>query len=341
MNHSEIVLAYKEWESFVNNLTEEEKKGLIDFSESIEENNMHYYIAIKDTIRFDQTINRLSKEHKFSLDLIPNIYNFYIDRELNELGFDYLNKTEEYFNEMGITPSSEVQYLFDNAEDKNLFKKLKLGLEKIRTLKAKNIPFITPDILNDKNQLSEFILDELVQASKVLIEKIEGIKKNPDEDRYNDLLLAILRLRFQLWGWSIHDQARTGTSRTGKSAGETDLTIQSANITITLFEALILKGKNKSETQKHILKTFDYSKNLDRYYMIIYFKGKPDKFESTWNSYKKDASESSFKTNYKFNTAKGYEDLSNKFEDVRHLKIAKSIHGKNIEMFHVMIDLSE
>lgn len=336
-----IIKAFQDWDSFLNLLSEEERKGISRYNDSILENNLHYYIAINEPNRFDQTYSNLKPKFKFNLVLIPKIYSFYCFRELDEIAFDYLAKAQEYLNEMRIVASSEVIELFDNAENVNLFKRLKISLEKIRTLKAKNIPQITPDIINDKNKLGEFILYELVQASIVLTEKIHGVKKNPDEDRYNDLLLAILRLRFQIWGWSIHDQSRTGTSSTGKSAGESDITIQAGNNTIALFEALILKGKDKTETQKHILKTFDYSKSLERYYMIVYFKGKSDKFDSTWDTYLQDASECKFKVNNEFNTSIGYKDMAANFDDIRNLKISKSIHGSNIEMFHIMIDLSE
>lgn len=203
------------------------------------------------------------------------------------------------------------------------------------------MPLITPDIVNDKRALSEFILNEIVQASKVLVDKIHGIKKNPDEDRFNDLLLAILRLRFQVWAWSIHDQARTGSSPTGKSAGETDITIQAGNVTIALLEALILKGKNKANTQKHILKCFTYAKYLESYYMTIYFKGASKDFDKTWNDYKSNVLSCAFPAKFKIDLSKNFEDLTMKFDDVRHLKIAKSIHDKEVKMFHIMINLSD
>lgn len=38
---------------------------------------------------------------------------------------------------------------------------------------------------------------------------------------------------------------------------------------------------------------------------------------------------------------KSFEGLSSKFEVLNHLRIAKTTHGINVEMFHIMIDLSE
>lgn len=341
MNIDLLNVANQNWDTFVESLTDNEKKGLVGFNEAIERNRLYYFASIKDAQRFDQAVNTLSKNFLYDEETIPTVYKYYIERELHELAFEYIEKAKDYFNEFAITPSADIQTIIDNSVSNKLLENLKRSLENVRAIKAKDLPLITPDIVNDKRNLSEFVLCEIVQASKVLIEKIHGIKKNPDEDRYNDLLLAVLRLRFQIWAWSIHDQARKGCSPAGKSAGETDITIEAGNITIALFEALILTGKNKTVTEKHILKSFGYSKNLDRYFMIIYYKGTPTHFDRTWNSYKADVSACSFPTNFKFNTTTNFEDLSTKFDDINHLRIAKSTHGKNVEMFHIIIDLSE
>lgn len=341
MNIELLNIANQNWESFVNVLTDEEKKGLSELNEPIASNGLHYFAAMKDAKRFDQTINTLSKSFLYDVEIIPTVYKFYIERDLHELAFDYIEKAKKHLSELSITIPTNIQTIIDNSVSTKLLENLKRGLESVRAIKAKDLPLITPEKVNDKRNLSEFILCEVVLASKVLIEKIHGIKKNPDEDRYNDLLLAALRLRFQIWDWSIHDQARKGTSPTGKSAGETDITIESGNITIALFEALILKGKDKTKTEIHLLKSFGYAKNLDRYYMIIYFKGTTTDFDTTWDSYKQDVSACSFPANFALDTTKNFEDLSSKFDDINHLRIAKTTHKTNVEMFHIMIDLSE
>ncbi|HBG69192.1 MAG: hypothetical protein A2W93_07660 [Bacteroidetes bacterium GWF2_43_63] len=333
--------ANQEWENFVSNLTNEERKGLSELGEPIASNNLYFFAASKDTVRFDQTVNKLSKRYLFDEEIIPTVYKFYVERDLHELAFDYIKKAKEYLIESGTPISSIVQTIIDTSITSEVLESIKKSLVNIRSIKAKDLPLTTPDIVNDKVILSEFILHEIVQASKVLLDKIQGIKTIPHEDRYNDLLLATLKLRFQIWAWSIHDQARKGSSPTGKSAGETDITIEAGNITIALFEALILTGKDKTATQKHVLKSFSYAKNLDRYYMIIYFKGAITAFDTTWISYKQDVSTSAFTTTFVFDTAKDFEDLSSKFDEVNHLKVAKSVHGNNIEMYHIMINLSE
>ena len=54
-----------------------------------------------------------------------------------------------------------------------------------------------------------FILDEFIKAAMVMflqnkINKRSALRKN----KYNDLLVAILNLRFDVWGWVISDQGR-------------------------------------------------------------------------------------------------------------------------------------
>ncbi len=333
--------AHQDWDSFVNGLNGDEKKTLSEFGEAIGSNSIHYYVATNDSVRVDQMVNTLSKVYLYDEEIVPIIYGYYTQRSLHELAFSYLQNAKEYYIENGTKVTEKLQSLFNNSSPSHLLESLKRSLINIRSLKAKDIPLIIPDIINDKSNLDEFILNEIVQGSKVLIDKIHGIKKIPHEDRYNDLLLAILRLRFQVWAWSVHDQARKGSSPTGKNAGETDITIEAGNITIALFEALILTGKDKTLTEKHVLKSFSYAKNLDRYYMLVYFKGSTSAFESTWKSYKEDIKNTIYTTALTFDKHLGFEELTSNFDDVRHLKIAKSKHGKNINMYHLMLDLSE
>lgn len=341
MNQILLNQANQEWENFVSNLTDEERKGLSELGEPIASNNLYFFAASNDTVRFDQTVNKLSKRYLFDEEIIPTVYKFYVERDLHELAFDYIKRAKEYLTKSGTPISNVVQTIIDTSITSEVLESIKKSLVNISSIRAKDLPLTTPDNVNDKRNLSEFILYEFVEASKILIEKIHGVKRIPHENRYNHLFLAILRLRFQIWDWSIHEEAPIGSSPSKKSAGESDLTIQARNKTIALLEALILRKRNKSNTQKHVLKSFSYAKNLDRYYMIIYFKGAATAFDTTWNSYKADVSASAFTADFTFDTAKDFEDLSSKFDDVNHLKIAKSKHGKCIEMYHIMINLAE
>lgn len=341
MNQILLSQADQEWENFVNRLSDDEKGRLQEFAEPVASIKLHYYAATKDFTKFNQTVNQLSKRYLYDEEVVPTVYNFYVEKGFHELAFEYITNAIAYLQESGKNVSPAIQSIADSSVSKHLLMSLQKSLVNIRSIKPKDLALITPDIVNDKRGLNEFVLCEIVQASKILLDKVHAVKKNPHENRYNDLLLAILRLRFQIWNWSIHDQARTGSSASGKDAGETDITIQAGNVTIALFEALILKGNSRKNVHKHIVKCFTYVSYLERYYMVIYFKGDASNFDATWDSYKSDTSTCNFPSGFVFDNVKGFEDLSMKFEDVGHLKIARSFHGNGVEMFHIMIDLSQ
>ena len=170
-----------------------------------------------------------------------------------------------------------------------------------------------------------------------MLEKIEGVRQINHENLFNDLLLAILRLRFPVWGWEIVDQARVGTSPGGKDAGEADFLIQASGYNIALWEALILK--DKAYTQKHILKCEKDVKGLKRYYILIYYLGKSDEFEIKWQTYKDDVVSINYPTTLSIDTTKGFEDLAELFDNTRHLKIARTTHTDGVTLFHHFINV--
>ncbi len=341
MNRKKLIEANHDWELFVGTLSEDEKQGLTGLSEAIAVNRIYFYAETGDALRFDQAVNTLSNRNLYDKDLVPVIYNFYLERGMHQAAYSYIRGAKKFIQDFDGSTPNDIEALYSNAITEGLLQSVKTGMSDLRSIGAKHIPLVTPDIVNDKRLLGEFILGELVHASKVLVDKIQGVKTIPHEDRYNDLLLATLRLRFQIWAWTITDQARKGSSPSGKNAGETDLIIEAGSQTIALFEALILTGKDSTKTQSHVLKPFGYDKKLDRYYMIVYYKGQPDSLEHTWTEYKKEVQASPFTPGFELDVAKGFEDISSKFDDVNHLKIARSIHGSNkVEMYHILIDLS-
>ena len=341
MNNELLNIANQNWEAFVESLSDDEKNGLVGYSEAIERNRVFYFASIKDAKRFDQAINTLSNNFLYDVELIPTVYKYYIERELHGVAFDYIQKAKEHLNQSKISISSDIQKIIEKSITVEVLNSIQKSLVIIKSVRAKDIPHITPIDINDKRSLNEFVLQEIVQASKVLIDKIQSVKQITNENRFNDLFLLALRLRFQIWNWSITDQPRKGNSSTKKDSGELDIVIEKGNTTFALLEALNLTGRDKTKTEEHILKSFDYAKNLERYYMIVYFRGDPSALNTTWDSYKEDVANCSYKPNFVFDTVKSFEDLSNKFDDINHLKIAKSTHGRNVEMFHIMIDLSE
>ena len=346
MNLTLLNQANQDWENFVESLSDEEKKGLSEFSEAAASTSLHYLAANKDTLRFDQTLNILSRRYLYDEELIPTVYNFYVERDLHELAFDYLRKAEEYFGENGNNIPQVIQVILDNSESVQLLAKYKISLDRIRGLSPMNIPKITPATINDKRQLNKFILGEIIQSLRIIKEKIEAFRQVTHENRFNDFLQAILRFRLPIWGWSIQDQSRLGTSTGGSDAGNADLVIQSGGGTnIALIEAFNLKEnvgskKDKDYTKLHILKCPKYIATIDKYYVVVYFLGNSSDFENKWSTYMSDVLSIPYPAAFEINKTIGFKDIASEFTDVVNFKIAKTIYNSNIEMFHVMINLS-
>lgn len=194
-----------------------------------------------------------------------------------------------------------------------------------------------PEILNGKTNIHEFIIQEIINGLKVLKDKIQGIKQVTHEDRYTDLLIASLRLRFSIFGWSITGQERTGNSPTGKNAGEPDIIIESPSGAIIIGEAMVISGGDFSKTSAHLIKCFSYKDYLGAYSIIVYYIGDKDRFDSTWETYKADTVKTDFSNNFQLNKVKGFEDIAAEFEIKNGFKIAKTIHANDIIMFHIMV----
>jgi hypothetical protein len=158
------------------------------------------------------------------------------------------------------------------------------------------------------------------------------------EDNYTDILQSILKLRFPFYGWAIHDHPHFGTSGSGIGPGEPDLVIEYFSQLITIAEAFILCGKNKNVVHEHIEKCFRYTNSSERYYIIIYYKGKIDKFQKTWENYMDDFIAFKFPVDKKPLESKDvFVILNSEFDNMRNFQIAKTCH-EDFEMFHIMVN---
>ena len=106
MNIELLNQANQNWENFVSSLSDEEKKGLSELNESIAINRLYYLAAINDAKRFDQIINMLSKSFLYDVEIIPTIYKYYVERDLQELAFEYIQNAKDYLlnNSVNIIP---------------------------------------------------------------------------------------------------------------------------------------------------------------------------------------------------------------------------------------------
>jgi hypothetical protein len=299
-----------------------------------------YYVINKDSSSFDYAIASISDSNEllYSSKLVKLIYDYYVERSLENLAFQYLNRASNFFKKAGKTVPAIVNKLLVNPNNETLVK-LRGAFKNIITSHYKQIPLITPQNINDKRELRFFILNELIKSLKQLQDRIKIIH---NEDDYTDLIRSILLMRFPFYGWNISGQDRQGESPSGKRPGEIDLVVKASDENIALVEAFILEGSNFKKTKEHILKCFGYSKQTDQYYIIIYYRGKKDKFDSNWDKYKENVKKISFPKGKILKKPKSpFVNLNSKFDNIQSFKVLKTCHKSNFEMFHIMVDFSD
>jgi len=330
--------AYQQWTAYLAQHAEQQQEALSELGTSVAANDLRFYAATGDYTLFDQTYNRLPEETRFDEELIADIYRVFSERNMDEFAYEYLLEAENYLNIAKIAVLPGLQKLFDGAQNINLLKKYSVTLDRIRGILPENLAKITPDVINNKRNLDQFILNELLQALVIMNDKRDAIKQITHENRVTDYLQAILYFRLPIWGWSIQDQSRVGASPGGKTAGSADLILKTANKNIALIEALILRDKNY--THEHILKCPLYVNTLNRYYMLIYHLKPIADFANNWNTYKDDILSAAYPTDFQINANIGFVDLNNHFGDIPNFNIARTEHGKGLSVYHLMFNLT-
>lgn len=331
--------AFYNWKEFVSRLSEKSLKSLSNLEEAVEHNNLHYHILKDNFSQFENSISKLTNRYLYDEEILAKVFKYYLKHGMEELALNYLKEAEKYFEKSGNEFPSELKAAIDGGEKKDIIK-VKASLEKLMGLKPSNVIAALPSIHNGETDLNTFILIEVIQGLKNLIDKKTSLKTLKKENELNDVLQVVIKPRLALWGWSIPDQSRAGKSPAGKDAGETDFVIETGGKKIALIEALVLKGKEKTKTQKHILKGFDYVNYLQRYYVVIYFKGSVANFDHTWEEYKTDVIDITFPPNLELDKTLGFQVLPDNKDDVRQIKISKTTHKSNVEVFHIMINLT-
>lgn len=331
--------AMNSWTQFAENLADDRKKSLLNLEESLELNSIHYHISNDNYTSFESSIAKLTDRFLYDDEIISKVFEYYLKRQMEESALQYLKKAEEYFSKSGREFPDKLKTAVAGGETTDIIK-VKASLEKLLGFKPKSVIAAVPSVHNGETDLNTFILIEVVQGLKGLIDKKTSIKSLNEENELNDILQVAIRPRLALFGWSIPDQSRAGKSPTGIDAGELDFVIESGGNKIALIEALVLKGKDKTKTQKHVLKIFDYVGYLQRYYIVIYFKGPLTNFEHTWEEYKTDVLDITFPPSVQLNKTTGFTELSNANDDLRQIKVAKTLHNSDVEIYHIMINLS-
>lgn len=339
-NSLELYRLKSEWEQFVQNAEElavENELKLIQ--PNINYTLLFHYCHFKDYESVDRTLQSLDPILKYDGRIIEHVFQCYIDRQLPVNASSYLSEVESYYQRKNNQIVELVNTLRETINNSDLIVRLRTAFQEIYCRPYQDLPKLVPAKLNGKQNIQEFIFQEIIQASCILIEKIKSIDDIRLENKYNDLLLAIMKLRFAVWDWNISDQPRAGESEsTGNDLGELDFLISSAGNSIALIEALILTYANKSYTQNHIKKCFNYLRHSRLHYVIVYFKGTARNFDSSWISYKTNVCEIEHEENRKL-ISKDFHDTSDE-TDKNGIHTGITRHENGVNMYHIYLQIT-
>lgn len=337
-NTQELIRLKNNWEQFAQSA---EELGVKDDLKIIQPNInytlLYHHCHFKDYDGIDRIIQNLDPILKYDRPIIEYIFQSYLDRELPINAHSYLTSIEEYNQGKDSQIIELVQLLRERIDSADLIVKLKAAYSQIYGMSYKDLPKLVPSKINGKSNIQEFILKELLSASLILIEKINSVNEIRFENKYNDLLLAILRLRFAVWGWEISDQARAGSSNSnGSDLGELDIVIREGGSSICLIEALVLTTSNKSYTETHIKKCFNYLPSAKYHYIVVYYKGSDSTFVSSWETYKKNVLEIIYEEKQKI--LSGFVDTSAETE-VNNICTGVTHHANGVNLYHIYINI--
>lgn len=329
--------AYSDWINFQKSASEETKQKIEEMNNNVLSTMIYHFSYREEYGELQKAMSILPPLFLYYEDEIGVIFKSYQKQKRNDLAMDYLANAREYHVNMELEVPSIISKLMNSIEDNAMINRLKIAFKDIRNLTPQKIVKAVPDIINDKDELDDFVLLELIQAGKTMIEKITALNQIYWENKFNDLLMAVLKLRFGIWGWDISDQGRVGVSQSsGDDLGSSDFLLSAGGNNFALIEAMILEGGNEPKTREHVIKCFDYLENTTLFYVVTYFKG--THFDRSWTSYQKNV----LGIDYKDSTAllqDEFDDLSESY-DVRNIKVGRTMHQDNIRMYHVFLNIS-
>jgi len=175
--------------------------------------------------------------------------------------------------------------------------------------------------------------EDLLQTIIKTAYQLQGIAKNiqPDEDSRNTIFVRLIESS----GLIVKDQSRWGRSETGKSMGRPDIKIENSKGKIlAIIEAFILKGFDKNNINRHLIKLFGYDPaGLEKNFIIVY--SDANDFSGLWKKYL----EYIYKIDFKFSL----KDITKEETSYAEIKLAKAKHireGEEVSIYHLFINMN-
>lgn len=294
-----------------------------------------FSIAEKDFAKFNILFPELKDlliEETPLVDLIAEFYDeFGLANQAYNLVIEAVNKNRRAGEEIDDN-WLVVRKKYENKVKTN---QIKGSITLLQALKHTYIPPSIPEVLNEFDDYNTFVLNEIINTLKLMKDKIFSYKKVLKEDNYNDIVGSLLQSRISFYGWSHHREDRSGTSATGKSAGEIDHTIKNRAETLSIFEAFRTSTRDKKLLRSHLLKLTGYNTYLENYIVIVFYEGKD--LDGYWNWYQKEVENLKFPNELALLSKTNIQSLDSLFTNISSFRIGKSNHAKNRSINHLVI----
>lgn len=331
--------AIEEWTKFENRLSRDISIEYI--KEKIWFNKLHAYNMLNEGNKFDEIYYQLDKHIQLRSDFLELRVLNLISRKMTIQAEELVAEAEKYHKLNDGNLPEFLQKIKSLTETKETREFLQTQYNRIFSKSAEELITIIPDNLNPYKTIENFILSELVKAADIMLTHINSISSIDHEDKYSDLMIMSLNGRLRAFYWHIgNTRGGYSDSNTQKSnPGEIDFAIYSSLEKIAICEAMILEGKNTVTTQKHNFKIFNYDHVRELFYVIVYYKGKQDKFNYYWNDYRNQLE------GY-IDFPKGYEVVNNDIKDISTefgndcVKAGKTIHKNGASLYHIFININ-
>lgn len=322
-----------EWNQFEQSL--QDTRLLDDSKEKVWYNKLRALLHLQDTAQFDVIYQKLDLSLQLRSDFLELRVKQLVDRKINNQADELLQKAAQAHQlENGDYPEfiNELRSLIETDES---IKSLQEQFRRIISRSPEQLIRIIPGIINEHNDLPEALLSELLGAANDMLQCINSVAEIRKEDKYSDLLVMSLKSRLGIYSMQV------GNSRGGYSdsdllnPGELDFAISSRREIIAICEAMVIKGGNLRETQKHNYKIFNYGHARKLFYLLTYFTGKRERFEASWKTYKKDiTTRVQYPPDFPLVEGQVIELDGNNA-----IKVARGVHGTGAILYHVFINI--
>lgn len=352
MSLIEFAEAVNEWNEVFEKLDSDRKRYFeTKYGSEFHMLMVRYALATDSHRDFDVHFYQLSSEHQYHESLIIPVVNYLRKRKPLE-AVRYIDKGYAFYDSLSVAIPPVLENLYNARGDEERAADMKTALEGLTSLSTQALPLAIPNrISHSKKRTDEFLLGQIIEAIKLLAEKVQSIEYviHPEEDNYTDILASILNFRLGIWGWKT-GPAHSGysaTKSTGKSPrkkpGRLDIAIHDVGGTmIGLIEALMLSGKKTSSIETHVLKCLNYNKNLETYFILAFYCDHTSKtrttFVSTCDAYEKTFQGISFPAEHKLATS--FEKI-NWFRDTKGMVIHRTKHLNGQTYFHILVNMGK